>query len=181
VCLGLAIVAKVLPVILLPFLARRVDAWRTALGGATALVCCVPYLGAGTHLFDGLRVFSATWQFNAGPFQLLTWAIGIFTAQPQLLARIMSAVLIAATLAMLYRSDDVSPITFARYVLLALGAVLIFGPVVMPWYPTWLLPLGIIAWNRAAIFFSLVVCTAFLVMVRGSGMALGAGCGVRGR
>ena len=68
---------------------------------------------------------------------------------------------------MLYRSDDGGPNTFARYAVLALGAVLIFGPVVMPWYATWLLPLAIIAWNRAAIFFSLVVCTAFLVMVRG--------------
>ena len=37
----------------------------------------------------------------------------------------------------------------------------------MPWYATWLLPLGIIAWNRTAIFFSLAVCTAFLVMVQG--------------
>jgi alpha-1,6-mannosyltransferase len=167
VSLGLAIAAKVFPVILLPFLARRVGAWRTLLAGATALACCIPYLGAGMHLFDGLRVFSATWQFNAGPFQLLTWAIGIFTSQPQLFARITSAVLIAATLAMLYRFDDRGPNTFARYAVLALGAVLIFGRVVMPWYATWLLPLGIIAWNRAAIFFSVAVCTAFLVMVRG--------------
>lgn len=165
--LGLAIAAKVFPVILLPFLARRVGAWRTVLAGATALACCIPYLDAGTHLFDGLRAFSAIWQFNAGPFQLLTWAIGIFTSQPQLLARITSAVLIAATLAVLFRFDDRGPITFARYAVLALGAVLIFGPVVMPWYATWLLPLGIIAWNRTAIFFSLVVCTAFLVMVQG--------------
>jgi hypothetical protein len=167
VSLGLAIATKVFPVILLPFLARRVGAWRTVLAGASALACCIPYLGAGMHLFDGLRVFSATWQFNAGPFQLLTWAIGIFTSQPQLLARITCAGLIAATLAMLYRSDDGGPNTFARYAVLALGAVLIFGPVVMPWYATWLLPLAIIAWNRAAIFFSLVVCTAFFVMVRG--------------
>jgi hypothetical protein len=165
--LGLAIAAKVFPVILLPFLARRVGAWRTVLAGATALACCGPYLGAGTHLFDGLHVFSATWQFNAGPFQLLTWAIGIFTALPQLWARTTCAVLIAATVAMLYRYDDGGANTFARYAVLALGAVLIFGPVVMPWYTTWLLPLGIIAWNRAAIFFSMAVCTAFLVMVRG--------------
>jgi len=164
--LGLAIAAKVFPVILLPFLARRVGAWRTVLACAIAFACCVAYLGAGTHLFDGLRVFSATWQFNAGPFRLLTWAIGLFTSHPQLFARITCAVLVAATLAILYRSDDADPISFARYAVLALGAVLIFGPVVMPWYAAWLLPLGIIAWNRTAIFFSLAVCTAFLVMVQ---------------
>jgi len=164
--LGLAIAAKVFPVILLPFLARRVGAWRTVLACAIAFACCVAYLGAGTHLFDGLRVFSATWQFNAGPFRLLTWAIGLFTSHPQLFARITCAVLVAATLVILYRSDNADPISFARYAVLALGAVLIFGPVVMPWYAAWLLPLGIIAWNRTAIFFSLAVCTAFLVMVQ---------------
>ena len=164
--LGLAIAVKIFPVILLPFLARRVGAWRTVLACAAAVACCVPYLGAGPHVLDGLRVFSATWQFNAGPFQLLAWAIGTFTSQPQLFARIACAVLIAATLAILYWSDDGGPNTFARYALLALGTVLILGPVVMPWYATWLLPLGIIAWNRTAIFFSLAVCTAFLVMVQ---------------
>ncbi len=167
VSLGLAIASKMFPVVLLPFLARRVGPWRTALACVTALACCVPYLGAGTHLFDGLRVFSATWQFNAGPFHLLAGAIGLFTTQPQAFARIASAILIATALAILYRSDDGAPNTFARYAVFALGAVLVFGPVVMPWYAIWLLPLGIIAWNRAAIFFSLAVCTAFLVMVRG--------------
>ena len=167
VSLGLAIAAKVFPIILLPFLARRVGAWRAVLAGALALACCTPYLGAGTNLFDGLRVFSATWQFNAGPFQLLTWAISLLSSQPQLFARITCAILITATVVILYRFDDADPNTFARYAVLALGAVLIFAPVVMPWYATWLLPLGIIAWNRAAIFYSLAVCTAFLVMVRG--------------
>jgi len=165
--LGLAIGAKIFPILLLPFLARRVGAWRTVLAGATALACWIPYFGAGTRLFDGLRAFSATWQFNAGPFQLLTWATGTVTSQPQVFARIASASLVAATLAVLYRSDDGGPNSFARYTVVALGAVLVFGPVVMPWYATWLLPPAIIAWNRAAILFSLAVCTAFLVMVQG--------------
>ncbi len=167
VSLGLAIAAKVFPVVLLPFLARRVGAWRTVLACVIALACCVPYAGAGKHLFDGLLTFSAQWQFNAGPFRLLAWMIGIFASQPQLFARIACAVLIAIALAALYRYDDADPNTFAQVAVMSLGAVLILSPVVMPWYVTWLLPLAIVAWNRAAIFFSVAVCAAFLVMVRG--------------
>ena len=167
VSLGLAIAAKVFPVVLVPFLVRRVGSRRTVLAGATALTCCIPYLGAGMHLFDGLWVFSATWRFNAGPFQFLTWVLGLFTSQPQLLARIAGAILVVGLLAILYRSDDAGPDTFARPAVVTLVAMLLLSPVVMPWYAVWLLPFGIVAWNRAAIFFSLAVCTAFLVMVRG--------------
>jgi hypothetical protein len=67
----------------------------------------------------------------------------------------------------LFRRDDADPDTFARVAVIALGAVLIFSPVVTPWYVTWLLPLGVLAWNRVSIFFSVAVCIAFLVMVRG--------------
>jgi glycosyl transferase family 87 len=167
VSLGLAMAAKVAPVVLLPFLARRVGAWRTALALAAGLVCYLPYLGGGTHLFDGLRAFSAAWQFNGGPFRLLVWVIGLLNSQPDLIGRITSAALIAMALWLLYRRDAAHPDTFARVGAMALGAVLILSPVVMPWYVIWLLPLGVLAGDRVPIFFSLAVCTAFLVMVRG--------------
>lgn len=165
--LGLAIAAKVAPVVLLPFLARRVGAWRTALALATGAACCLPYLGAGPHLFDGLRAFSGGWQFNGGPFRLLAWLAGLFTSQHDLAGRITSAALIAIALLLLYRRDAADPDTFARVAAMALGAVLILSPTVMPWYATWLLLLGVLAGESVPVFFSLAVCAAFLVMVRG--------------
>jgi alpha-1,6-mannosyltransferase len=167
--LGLAIAAKLAPVVLLPFLARRVGARRTVLVCMTALACCLPYsyFGAGTHLFDGLLAFSGEWQFNGGPYRLFEWLIGIFASQPHLPARTICAALIAIALFVLYRHDDADPDAFARVVVMALGAVLILSPVVMPWYVTWLLPAGVVAGNRVVIFFSLAVSLAFLVMVGG--------------
>ena len=50
---------------------------------------------------------------------------------------------------------------------LVLGALLVLGPVVMPWYVTWLLPLAILARERVWLVFSALVCLAFLVMVDG--------------
>jgi alpha-1,6-mannosyltransferase len=161
ISLGLAIAAKFAPVVLLPFLARRVGAWRTLLACLIAAAWFVPYLGAGAHLFSGLLAFSEAWQFNSGVFRLLALLIG----EPE--ARMTSAVLIAIGMLLLYWREDGRPDTFARVATVALASVLIFSPVVTPWYATWLLPLGILAWNRAASLFSVVVCLAFLVMVRG--------------
>ena len=165
--LGLAIAAKVVPVVLLPFLARRAGGWRTVIACAVALVCWLPYFRAGTHLFESLAAFSQGWQFNGGVFRLLTWVLALFTSQPQLPARAVCGLAIALTMLVLYWRDDRDPGTFAQFTVVTLGAVLILSPAVMPWYVTWLLPAGIVAWNRAAIFFSLVVCMSFLVMVRG--------------
>jgi alpha-1,6-mannosyltransferase len=161
VSLGLAIAAKLAPLVLLPFLARRVGTWRAVLVVLICIACFLPYLGAGTHLFDGLLAFSGKWQFNSGPFRLLA------SLMPDLLARITCGMLIAMAIFLLYRRDSADPDTFCGVATLALGAVLIFSPVVTPWYVIWLLPLGVLAWNRVAIVFSVSVCTAFLVMVRG--------------
>ena len=168
VSLGLAIAAKVAPIVLVPFLARRVGAWRTALIFVTVLACCVPYFAAGTHLWDSFLTFSTGWQFNGGPFRLIDWLAGFVATKPEFLARLMCGALAAAALFTLYRYDDADPDTFDRCAAMALGSVLILSPVVMPWYVSWLVPVGVLAWNRAALFFSLAVCLAFLVMVRGT-------------
>jgi alpha-1,6-mannosyltransferase len=161
VSLGLAIAAKLAPIVLLPFLARRVGAWRAVLVFIVCIACFLPYLGAGPHLFDGLLAFSGKWQFNSGPFRLFA------SLMPDPLARITCAILTATAIFFLYRRDSADPDTFPGVTTLALGAVLIFSPVITPWYVIWLLPLGVLAWNRAAIFFPVAVCMAFLIMARG--------------
>ena len=168
VSLGLAVAAKIAPIVLVPYLARRVGAWRTALVFLTAIACCVPYFAAGTHILDSFLAFSTGWQFNGGPFRLIDWLVGFVAAKPEFPARLVCGALAAAALFTLYRYDDTDPNTFARSAAMALGSVLILSPVVMPWYVSWLVALGVLAWNRAALFFSLAVCLAFLVMVRGT-------------
>src|SRR5205085_12578423 len=60
--LGLAIAAKLVPVVLLSFLFRRAGCWRTAIGCVVALVCWLPYFGAGTRVFQRLVTFPEGWQ-----------------------------------------------------------------------------------------------------------------------
>src|SRR5205823_10795561 len=94
VSLGLAIAAKLVPVVLLPCLVRRAGRWRTAIGCVVALVCWLPYFGAGTRVFQSLVTFTEGWQFNGGVFRLLTSVLALFTSQPQLTARIMCPIAI---------------------------------------------------------------------------------------
>ena len=54
-----------------------------------------------------------------------------------------------------------------RVGLVALGALLLVGPAVMPWYVTWLLPFAVLSSRREWIALSGLVCLAFVVMIDG--------------
>lgn len=162
---GLAILSKLVPVILAPVLIRRIGWRRTLLAAAVVLFGFLPFLSAGPTLFDGLSTFARDWQFNAGPYSLLLWLAGFVTANPALLARALCAMVILSILIWLYRHDDGRPESFPALAAAGLGALLVLSPTVMPWYVTWLLPLAVIARRRLWIYFSALVCLAFLVMV----------------
>ncbi len=129
VSLGLAIAAKFAPIVLLPFLARRVGLWRAVLVVIVCVACFLPYLGAGAHLFDGLLAFSGKWQFNSGSFRLFA------SLMPDPLARITCAILIAMTIFFLYRRDSADPDTFCGVATLARGYAVVCHLAVAAWHP----------------------------------------------
>ncbi|HZS09223.1 MAG TPA: glycosyltransferase 87 family protein [Blastocatellia bacterium] len=162
---GLAILAKLSPVVLLPFVMKRAG-WRYALlTGALVIAGYLPFIGAGGAMFAGFRQFAREWQFNAGPYALIEWCAGFLSGDPAAAARAMGGLMIIAFIAWLIRRDDGKCETFAHYAALALGALLLLGPALMPWYVTWLLPLAVVANQRVWLYFSALVCLAFLVMI----------------
>ncbi len=162
---GLAVLAKLSPLVLMPFIARRVGRRNTAIACAVLVAGYIPFFAAGRKVFDGLLTFMREWQFNAGPFQVFQWLAGWISPEPASLARAFSAAAIIAVVGFLVLRDDGFQETFALYGVMALGALVILSPVVMPWYAVWLLPLAVIADKRVWIYFSAVVCLAFVVMV----------------
>jgi hypothetical protein len=68
---------------------------------------------------------------------------------------------------LLWRRDDGQAESLPEYGAWLLGVLLVLGPVVMPWYVTWVLPFAVVARQRVWVFFSALVCLAFLVMVDG--------------
>lgn len=166
VSFGLAVLTKICPVVLLPFLLKRIGWRNTPISCAVVLVGYFPFLGAGRRMFGGLMAFTGDWQFNAGPYALLRWLAGVFSQQyPVMLARLASALLIITAVAWLAWVDDGHSESFAACGAAALGAVIVLGPVAMPWYVVWLLPLAILSGQHVWIHFSALVCIAFLVMI----------------
>lgn len=164
---ALAILAKLSPLILMPFIVRRVG-WRNS-----ALICAilfagyVPFLDAGRELLAGFFAFAGEWQFNAGAFALARWSANAVSVHPAFVARMLSGIMIAGFVAWLAWHDDGRDESFARYAAAALGALVILSPTVMPWYIAWVLPLAIVADQRIWLHFTAIVCLAFLVMIDG--------------
>ncbi len=163
--LGFAVLAKLAPLALLPFLARRIGWRRCALTLAVVVSGYLPFLDAGPALFDGLGTFARQWRFNSGVFLLLKHLAASFSPNPELVARLASAVLIVVLLVWLARRDDGSQASFPAYAAAALGGLLVLSPAVMPWYLLWLLPLAALTPSRVWFRFSALVCLAFLIMI----------------
>ena len=87
VSFGLAILSKLSPLVLLPFVVRRIG-WRySALAGGIVLAGYAPFLGPTAGIWAGLLTFSRAWQFNAGPFALIQWIAGLWGLQSALAGR----------------------------------------------------------------------------------------------
>ncbi len=165
---GLAVLSKLSPLVLLPFVIKRIG-WRwSALVAAVVLSGYLPFWSSGWLVFDGLRTFAREWQFNAGPFALFQWVLNWFSSDPAFVARILSGFAVIAGVGWLAWRDDGKDETVASYAVWALGGLLILSPTVMPWYVAWLLPLAIVADQLVWVYFSALVCLAFLVMINGT-------------
>lgn len=168
VSFGLGILAKLSPVVLLPFVARRIG-WRwSALAVAVVLSGYIPFRGSGWLLFDGFRTFAREWQFNAGPFAFFQWVAGWFSFDPTFAARVFGVLAVVAVVGWLAWRDDGQDRALAGYAVWALGALIILSPTVMPWYVASLLPLAIVADRLVWVHFSGLVCLSFLVMINGT-------------
>lgn len=155
--MGGAILAKLSPLILLPLLWRYLG-WRAV--AAAVLVSGSGYAGIEQGaMFEALGAFAREWRFNAGPFTALAWMVGDSTA------RMVSGMVIAVAGITAAGRQITEGRDYLTRMSLVLGAVLIAGPVVMPWYVTGLLPVAIAAGRWAGVWFSFCVLLAFLVMI----------------
>jgi hypothetical protein len=156
------VLAKIAPIVLLPFLGRRLGWPRTALALSVVLLGYGIYAwGGGRGVPEGLLVFGRDWQFNAGPYALAAALL------PDAVARILSGAAIATAVVLLARADDGRASTFSKPGAAALGLLIVLGPTAMPWYVSWVLPLAILAEQRVWLIYSGLVCLSFHVMIDG--------------
>ena len=73
VCLALSVLNKFLPLFLLPFMLGRKKAAAILLFVAASALFYVPFLSAGTKLFQSLGIYIEHWFFNASLYDLFYW------------------------------------------------------------------------------------------------------------
>jgi alpha-1,6-mannosyltransferase len=162
---GLAILAKISPIFLVPFIVRRVGWLRSCL---IVLVVCLgylPFLDAEQNLFAGFLKFAREWQFNPGIFALVRYIGEFFVADASYFARIFCLILIISIALWLVVRDDLTEKMFVKSAAIILGSLIIFSPTVMPWYLSWVLPFAVLARQNVWIYLSALVLTAFHIII----------------
>ena len=155
VCLGLAVGAKVLAALLVPFVLVRARPSDWAVFAAVLAALYAPFVWQGGTDLATLLVFARAWEFNAAVFGLLSpW-------MPAPLARAACGAALACGLAWYYARYRKEPATVPRGDWIY-GALLALWPVVNPWYLLWLLPFAAIRPSAWAWTASVAVLLAYV-------------------
>jgi len=152
-CLGVAVMAKYLAVVALPFLIgrRTRHKWTIAL---LPLLLYVPFEAPGPQIFQSIHAFGATMHFNDG----ITAVFRLLFGDSWIIATITVLVL---CLMMVYLTVP-DPL---KGVYLALGCMLLFLPTLHPWYLVLIAPFVVFFPSAAWIY--LMTASAVLFPVVG--------------
>lgn len=130
-----AILAKLIPVLLVPFYARRLGRrwWWLGAMGLVGMVAFIPFWDAGNGLLTSAKIYGATWCGNDPAFELIKG----FCGGNGYTARQVFWALLLGLIGLLW---------FLRWppwraALPVLGAYFVLGPMVHPWYLTLLIPM----------------------------------------
>ncbi|MCY4223565.1 MAG: hypothetical protein OXF06_01905 [Bacteroidetes bacterium] len=147
ICLALAVGAKVIALLVVPFvlLRTRIHVWGIFIG--TLGLIYLPFILQGSTDLDTLFVFTREWEFNAAFFGLLKPWMSNSTAR-----MVCGFLLIAGLLSyyLVFRHQRSGFIVRGDWIY---GGLLAIWPVVNSWYLLWLLPFAVLrpsAWAWTA-------------------------------
>ncbi len=147
VCLALAVGAKVLALLLVPFVLARARPVHWGMFAGTLMLLYLPFVLQGATDLGTLVVFAREWEFNAALFAFLKpWMSNAS-------ARVVCGLALACGVAWYYVVYRRSPSTTVPRGDWIYGGFLALWPVVNAWYLLWLLPFATIrpsAWAWTA-------------------------------
>lgn len=170
--LGLAVGAKVWPIVLLPIILRPVANNLKPLVAALGLFSLVafslflPIYVSGFDSSSGFVAYGQVWESNDALFLVLRWGLqgllqtlsaGLGALQIQLLARIFLAVIVSITLVKICWKPVLGPRDECERGQYIVATLFLLSPTQFPWYYVWLLPFLSIRPRR-----SLLLLTALL-------------------
>jgi alpha-1,6-mannosyltransferase len=134
VALGVAVLTKVVPLVLAPWMLRRLGARFAAALGATVVLLYLPYAGAGTSALGSVSEFARE-SYGAGPHR---WLVGLGVGDTLATVVLGGALAGFALVAAIRPPCDLAQA--CRYTALLLGGALLAAHDVQPWYLLWVLP-----------------------------------------
>ncbi len=158
VFLALSVLSKGYSLLLVPLMGRR--GWRFWLGlCGTAVIATLPFAGAGSHTFGGLRAYSSRWKGNHSLFGLIEFLCRQSTAHPLLAAKCVSAAILIGMVILQSRrawkgGSRADPAETMRSCLIVLLWFFFLSPTVYPWYLVCLVPLLVFVPSPGAILFT---------------------------
>jgi len=133
--LGAGVLTKFVPILIAPFMLRRLGARFAAAAAFTCVALFAPYAGAGTDALGSVGAYGNE-RFGAGPFRWLTEAgVGAGPARALLLAALVAGVALSAW------RPPTDLVGACRYTALLLAGSMLASNQVQPWYLLWVLPL----------------------------------------
>jgi len=169
--LAVATLSKFFPILLLPFFLKRFWTRRPAqafyaacIFGIVVAAGFIPFLENSLSAFSGLLTYARDWQVNAPVFSALSMlsTLMIGAHNSQLLARILSGILISmVALTCMLRQKD-TPETIVQTSLITMSALFLIGATGYPWYFAWVLCLCAVLPSRALILCSGLVPLYYL-------------------
>ena len=167
--LGLAISAKLLPVIFLPLLVRRLG-WLGSLKyfavtGALVLLLFTPFLNgeAVSNYASSLALYFRVFEFNASVYNLIQW-LGLQAGSDRILliARILLPVItLLSIIAIALKEKGADWASLFPVMLLCLSVYLLFSTSLHPWNLTPLVMLAVFSRYRYILPWSLFIILAY--------------------
>ncbi|HEX2898531.1 MAG TPA: class I SAM-dependent methyltransferase, partial [Bacteroidia bacterium] len=155
--LALSIGSKLLPVLIFPFLVRRLGWWRTILFGLLTLACCLPmfwWMFSGdrlAHFGESLRLYFQHFEFNGGLYYATKAVLGHWANR--ILPWVMVGLILLSALRERNRVWTGLPVA----AMLALTLYQLHSPVLHPWYVTPLVALAAMGHYRYPILWSFLL------------------------
>ena len=145
--LACASLTKFYPMLLLPFLIKRIKIRHLVIFALGVIGMYVPFLiwgHAGSHkVFAGFGIYSEKWAYNGSLFVIVQSVLDAFhfkVGSELLLAKLITGIVFFILLLhwTLKRSND--PLVLIKRVLFILVALFLLNPVGEPWYFCWVIP-----------------------------------------
>jgi hypothetical protein len=169
VCAGLAFSTHFLIVAPLLLAYNALQKRWLPVAGLVVAASYLPYLGAGTHLFDGLTHYGAAWRFNDSAFGLIArlvhdaerpWLDAGVHLSYQWPKLIVVTVLGVMALRFIFKETD-----WLRAGYLLTGTMLLLLPTVHPWYVTLILPFLCFYRNLGWLMFTALTTISYSAVV----------------